>query len=205
MGLPLLQALPSEVFARITHWRVTDPDRPLRAAAARKRRTSFTDRHGSDDGRVMILAADHPARGSTEIGGDPLKMANRRDLLARLMCLLAAEAADGVLATLDVIEDLLVLHEWLGRSGGPRFLDEKLLIASLNRGGLQGSAWELDDPWTGPDADTCACWNLDGAKLLLRVAHDDPGSLRTLEMCAEAVRTFQPLGCPLFLEPLRLG
>ena len=34
--------------------------------------------------------------------------------------------------------------------GGPVVLDGKLLIASLNRGGLAGAAWEMDDPITGP-------------------------------------------------------
>ncbi len=50
------------------------------------------------------------------------------------------------------------------KPAAPSLLDGKVLIGSLNRGGLAGSAWELDDPITGPTPATCADWRLDGAK-----------------------------------------
>ncbi len=43
-------------------------------------------------------------------------MADRRDLLARIVRILAAEAADGLLATMDLIEELLILeqpYQWM--------------------------------------------------------------------------------------------
>ena len=70
-------------------------------------------------------------------------MARRRDLLGRLLVALAQPGVDGVLATPDVIEDLLMLDA----------LDGRIAIGSMNRGGLPGAAWELDDRFTAYDAD----------------------------------------------------
>src|SRR6185503_18999665 len=49
------------------------------------------------------------------------------------------------MSSMDVLEDLLVIHHLILESGGPALLDNRLLIASLNRGGLAGSSWEMDD------------------------------------------------------------
>ena len=81
-------------------------------------------------------------------------------------------------------------------------LDNKLLIASFNRGGLAGAAWELDDPMTGPDANVCQQFHLDGAKTLLRVDLNEPASLKTIVACAEAITHCNTLELPMFLEPL---
>jgi hypothetical protein len=103
---------------------------------------------------------------------------------------------------MDVLEDLLILHNLILDAGGPALLDNRLLIASLNRGGLAGSSWEMDDPVTGPSPTTCVAMNLDGGKLLLRVCDEDPGSLRTMLYCARAITEMNALGLPTFLEPL---
>jgi len=87
-------------------------------------------------------------------------------------------------------------------AGGPSLLDGKLLIGSLNRGGLAGTAWELDDPITGPTPATCAAWRLDGAKVLLRIGDGDAGSLKTILMSAQAITECNALRLPMFLEPL---
>ncbi len=139
------QFLPGPVLARLTDIRVDDPDRPLRAAAKRQRRAKL-----APDGRLNVLAADHPARRVTRVQGDRLAMADRHDYLARAVRVLMSEGVDGVTASMDVLEDLLVLHDLLPEAGGPPFLHDKLLIASLNRGGLASSSWELDDAMTGP-------------------------------------------------------
>ncbi|MDP6932175.1 MAG: deoxyribose-phosphate aldolase, partial [Myxococcota bacterium] len=148
-------------------------------------------------GRLVLLAVDHPARNVTAIGDRPLAMADRADLLDRTRHVLLGGAADGVMASMDVLEELLLL-DYIG----PAFLEGKVLLASLNRGGLAGSVWELDDPVTGPTPDDVMRWNLDGGKLLLRVAHDDPASLRTLQACAAAIRKLNALRLATFLEPL---
>jgi DhnA family fructose-bisphosphate aldolase class Ia len=189
--------LPSTAIVRLTQIRVEDPDRALRAAKVRKRRERL-----APDGRLNILAADHPARRVTGIGKSPTAMTNRHDYLARIVRVLMSELVDGVMATMDILEDLLALHDLTRESGGPAFLDEKLLIVSLNRAGLAQSVWEMDDPITGFVAANSAQWNLDGAKFLLRIADSEPGSLKTMLAASAAITELNALRLPMFLEPL---
>ena len=57
---------------------------------------------------------------------------------------LARPGVTGVLGTADILEDLLLLGA----------LDGKAVFGSMNRGGLAGAAFEIDDRFTGYDADT---------------------------------------------------
>jgi hypothetical protein len=138
----------------------------------------------------------------TKVGAEPLAMADRRDYLARILRVLLSDRVDGVMATMDILEDLLAIDGFLRAAGAPTLLDGRVLIASLNRGGLGGSSWELDDPMTGATPATCQAWRLDGAKLLLRVDQSEPASLKTLLACAQAINQSNALGLPMFLEPL---
>jgi len=189
--------LPAPVVARLVESRVADPERAMRAAKARQRRARLTL-----DGRLNVLAADHPGRRVTSVGDDPLRMADRRDYLARILRVLMSEAVDGVMATMDILEDLLTLHDLTREAGGPAFLDGKVLIASLNRGGLAQTSWEMDDPMTGPAAAACAAWGLDGVKILLRICDEEPASLETLLAAARAISEANAVHLPAFLEPL---
>jgi hypothetical protein len=125
----------------------------------------------------MIIAADHPARGALRAGADPLAMANRADLLDRICTALARPGVNGVLGTPDILEDLLLLGA----------LDDKVVIGSMNRGGLAGTAFEIDDRFTAYDADSIAAAGFSGGKMLLRIDPDDPGTVTTLESCGRAV------------------
>src|SRR2546423_15605003 len=125
--------LPASTMATITEMRVTDPECSLRSAKVRKRRSNLTL-----DGKLNILAADHPARRVTKVGDDPLRMANRHSYLARIARVLQSDVVDGVMATMDVLEDLLILHHLMLEAGGRGLLDDRLLIVSLNRGGVAG-------------------------------------------------------------------
>lgn len=185
------------VMARITQARIEDPDLPWRAAQERVRRTSLTTA-----GRLNILAADHPARRVTKVGSNAIAMADRRDYLARILRVLACETVDGLMATMDLLEELLILDSFIRQAKGPSLIDGKVLIGSLNRGGLAGTSWELDDPITGPTAATCAAWKLDGAKLLLRIGDGDAGSLKTILAGVQAINECNALRLPMFLEPL---
>jgi hypothetical protein len=189
--------LPASALAKLTEVRVRDPECSLRAAKARQRRSNLTL-----DGKLNILAADHPARRVTKVGDDPLRMADRQGYLARIVRVLQSDVVDGVMATMDVLEDLLILHHLILESGGPGLLDDRLLIASLNRGGLAGTSWEMDDPITGASPATCAALKLDGAKLLMRLCDDETSSLETMLYCSTAVTEMNALGLPTFLEPL---
>ena len=90
-------------IADITGTRATDPGAIARGWAARTRRPLL-----ADDGRMLLVAADHPARGALGVRGDRLAMASRSDLLRRLATALSRPGVDGVLGTPDVVEELLV-------------------------------------------------------------------------------------------------
>jgi hypothetical protein len=188
---------PDGLLTRLIDTRVIEPDFAWKAAKVRVRREQL-----APDGRLNLLAADHPARNVTRVGEDVLAMADRRDYLARILRVLLCESVDGIMATMDILEDLLTIDGFLREAGKPALLDHRVLIASLNRGGLAGSSWELDDPMTGATAKACAAWRLDGAKVLLRVDETEPASLKTMLACAQAINETNALGLPMFLEPL---
>ncbi|MHC5701523.1 Cgl0159 family (beta/alpha)8-fold protein [Streptomyces tirandamycinicus] len=166
--------------------RVRHPEAVAEAAARRRRRPLV-----GSSGRMMIVAADHPARGALAVGDRPYAMANRLDLLERLCTALARPGVDGVLATADILEDLLLLGA----------LDGKVAMGSMNRGGLAGAAFELDDRFTGYRAEDLARLGFDAGKLLLRIDYDDPGSLATLHSTARAIDAMAAHRLPVFVEP----
>ena len=90
--------------AGLNEVRARDPQRVRRLLARRRRRDVF-----GADGRLMIVACDHPARGALAASGRPRAMNNRRDLLERLVTALSRPGVDGLLATADIAEDLLLL------------------------------------------------------------------------------------------------
>lgn len=162
------------------------PERIAEAAAARRR-----GQLPRDGRQLLIIAADHPARGALGVGGRPLAMGSRVELLDRLCTALARPGVDGVLATPDVVEDLLLLGA----------LDGKMVFGSMNRGGLHGSVFEFDDRFTAYDAAAIARMRLDGGKMLCRIGLDDPGTAATLEACARAVTELAGHGLLAMLEP----
>ncbi|MFG3283914.1 deoxyribose-phosphate aldolase [Streptomyces sp. NPDC048111] len=167
--------------------RARHPEAIGEAAARRVRRPLLR----GDGARLMVIAADHPARGALGVGADGLAMADRGDLLDRLRLALSRPGVDGVLAGADVLEDLLLLGA----------LDDKVVIGSMNRGGLAGAAFELDDRFTGHRPQDLARLGFDAGKLLLRIDHQDPGSLDTLHAAAGAVDAMAERRLPLFIEP----
>jgi hypothetical protein len=121
-----------------------------------------------------------------------MAMADRRSLLARLVEALEHPEVDGVLGSPDVVEELLLLGA----------LEGKLVIGSMNRGGLDGASWTMDDRFTGYDAASIAGSRLDGGKMLLRIDDLDPSTAGTLEGCALAVSELAALGLLAMVEPL---
>ncbi|MFJ2773505.1 deoxyribose-phosphate aldolase [Streptomyces sp. NPDC087300] len=172
--------------AALCRTRVQQPEAILEAASRRERRALLGER-----GRLMVIAADHPARGALGVGGDPFAMAHRGDLLARLRLALGRPGVDGVLASADILEDLLLLGA----------LEGKVVMGSMNRGGLAGASFELDDRFTGYRPEDIERLGFDAGKLLLRVDHSDPGSLETLHSAARAVDAMAERRLPVFVEP----
>ena len=166
--------------------------RMTRPAAIRERLLARPRHPGPEPGkRLLVIAADHPARGVLAIGDDPMAMADRRDLLRRIGTALGRPGVDGFLGTADVVEDLTMLGA----------LDGKLVFGSMNRGGLADARFEMDDRFTGYDARGIADAGLDGGKMLLRIDDDDPGSLATLEACAHAIDELSDRGLFAMVEP----
>ncbi|MFJ9370358.1 aldolase [Nocardia sp. NPDC101769] len=172
----------------LLHTRATDPEAVRRAYADRRRRANLL----SDRGTLFLVAADHPARGALGVGADRTAMADRRTLLERLLIALANPAVDGVLGSPDIVEELLLLDA----------VHEKIVIGSMNRGGLAGADWEIDDRFTGYDAEALVKYRLDGGKMLLRLVDSDPGTIPTLEACARAVSELAEHGLMAMVEPL---
>ena len=143
------------------------------------------------DSRLFIVAADHPARGALGVRADATAMEDRYELLQRLAAALANPAVDGVLGTADILDDLAVLG----------LLDGKLAVGSLNRGGLRGSTFELDDRFTAYGAGTRPAEGLDFTKLLVRIALEDAATAATLESAARAVGESAAAGIPIMIEP----
>jgi len=166
--------------------RFTNPAAIATLAKDRQLRSSL---NGSS--RLLIIAADHAARGVLNAGNHEDAMWSRYDLLDRLMTALSIPGVDGVLGTPDVIEDLLIL----------RALEDKFVFGSMNRGGLPGAVFELDDRFTGYTPQSIVESRLDGGKMLLRINYEDPGTVTTLAACADAVTQLAASSKVAMLEP----
>ncbi|MCU1578123.1 MAG: putative aldolase [Rhodoglobus sp.] len=173
-------------FEAVRNARAGDPGAIERALAGRKRRPLLVG-----DKRLFILAADHPARGSLGVREDGMAMADRYDLLERLAAALQNPLVDGFLGTADLVEDLALMGS----------LENKIVVGSMNRGGLKSAVFEMDDRFTAYDLDTIRSYNLDFAKLLVRINLDDAGSVHTLHTAAEIVTRAAEAHLPIMIEP----
>lgn len=173
-------------FDALRETRATNPGRLAEVYANRSRRELL-----AGDGRLMIVAADHPARGALAVNGNPTAMADRYELLTNLAIALGRPGVDGVLGTPDVIDDLALLG----------LLDDKIVVGSMNRGGLRGASFEMDDRYTAYDMPAIERDGLDFAKNLVRINLKDAGTVETLETSALAVSDAAELNIPIMLEP----
>jgi hypothetical protein len=177
----------TDQLAEIIHTRIHRPEAIAEAAARRVRPGSLV----GPDGRLVLVAADHPARGALRAGSEQLAMADRARLLHRLCTALSRPGVHGVLGTADVLEDLLLLGA----------LDGKVVIGSMNRGGLAGTVFEIDDRFTGYDAAAIERMGFDGGKMLLRIDPDDPATAATIQACAQAVNDLAGRRMMAMVEP----
>ena len=173
-------------FESLRRTRAEHPERLAEVYKNRKRRPLI-----AGDGKLFIVAADHPARGALGVRKDEMAMADRYDLLERLATALDRPGVDGVLGTPDVIDDLALLG----------CLEGKIVVGSMNRGGLRGASFEMDDRYTAYDVPGILRDGLDFAKNLIRVNLQDAGTAPTLEASARAVDAAAAAGLPIMLEP----
>jgi len=185
--------LSDQQYDDLIETRARRPEAVAEAARSRKPRDQM------DTGRgLLLIAADHAARGVVGTEENPTALASRRDLLGRLVVAMDHQAVDGIIATADVIEELLLL----------RALDDKIVIGSMNRSGLAGSAWEMDDRFNCYDPPGLLDSRLDGGKMLLRIDMKDPASNATIVACGENVTRLARSQLISLVEPLpsvRLG
>jgi hypothetical protein len=170
----------------LTEIRAREPQRIAQGWAARTKRQLL-----GADGRLLLVAADHPARGALGVRSEAMAMASRPELLDRLATALSRPGVDGVLGTPDILDDLLLMG----------VLDDKLVIGSMNRGGLQGASFELDDRFTAYTAAEIAARGLEGGKMLTRICLSDPGTVSTLESTGRAVTELADRRLMAMVEP----
>jgi DhnA family fructose-bisphosphate aldolase class Ia len=176
-----------ERYRTIVDARSRRPETIAAAAARRTRPASLFNEHG----RLMMIAADHPARGALRAGDRVLAMADRFELLDRLCLALSRPGVNGVLGTPDILEDLLLLGA----------LEGKVVVGSMNRGGLAGTVFEIDDRFTAYDAASLAQAGFEGGKMLLRIDPDDPSTVATVEACGRAVSELAGRRLVAMVEP----
>ncbi|KUG56563.1 deoxyribose-phosphate aldolase [Kocuria rosea subsp. polaris] len=173
-------------YEHLSRTRLEDPRAVQRAADTRRRHPGLV--HGKQN---FVVAADHAARGALKVRDEHDAMADRRSLLDRLQIALANPRVDGVLASPDVLDDLLLLGA----------LDGKLVFGSMNRGGLPGLVNEIDDRFTGHTAAALDRVGADGGKMLTRICFESPDTTSVLESTARAVDSLAALGLIAMVEP----
>jgi hypothetical protein len=179
--------VPDDRLGRLIDARVHRPAAVAEAAANRRRPSSLLGEHG----KLMMIAADHPARGALRAGDRPLAMGDRIDLLDRLAEALSRPGVNGVLGTPDILEDLLLLGA----------LEGKVVVGSMNRGGLAGTAFEIDDRFTAYDAASIAAARFEGGKMLVRIDPTDAGTVATLVAAGRAVSELAGQRLMAMVEP----
>lgn len=146
-------------------------------------------------GRLLLIEADQMARGDFAAGADPMALADRAELLSRLVLALERPRVDGVIGTTDLIDDLALLE----------VIDRKLAIGSMNRGGLAGSSFALDDRFTGYEPEMILGSHLEGGKLRLSLDPMDPRTPRAIEACGRAVTALSAGSVMALVEPVWYG
>ena len=173
-------------FEALRNTRAENPEALAKIYAKRRKRKLI-----QGDGKLFFIAADHPARAALSVRDNANAMANRYDLLERLATALSRPGVDGVLSTPDIIDDLALMG----------CLDDKIVIGSLNRGGLRGATFEMDDRVTGYDIAGIVRDGLDFAKMLNRINFEDAGTSNLLQFSHEAVNAAAAAKLPIMLEP----
>ena len=194
--------LPAELWGELKELRkcrkVDLKELVKKEANGRTRRQELTQ-----DGNLMIIAADHPARGIISSGIDELGMAHRMSYIGRILRVICGNPqVDGVMGTPDVLEDLLLFNYLTKQHGGEDFLSGRLLLGCMNRLGLKGAVFELDDGLSAYTAAYVRDMGVDGVKLMFRYDPESLDSRKTIEYCLEAMNECHQHDVPVFLEAM---
>ena len=129
-------------------------------------------------------------------------MGDRHSYLGRILRVLADPRCDGIMGTPDILEELFIVQHLLKQAGGPDFLDNRVMVGTMNRGGLAGTAFEMDDAFTAYTVESMTAFRLDASKLMFRLDVDNPDSGKTITSSSQAVTACSRAGLPVFIEPL---
>jgi DhnA family fructose-bisphosphate aldolase class Ia len=132
---------------------------------------------------MVVLAADHRAR-------DIMTVERYGDLLSALQA--ALPVCDGILATAQPLADLVA--QGAVRAGHRTYL-------SINRTGLAGSAFELDDRLVASPAGAAAD-GYTGIKMMTRIDRAEPLTAAALELLGRVVEQCRTLHLDALVEPL---
>lgn len=174
------------LIRRLAELRFHQPEAFAEALATREQGALPQDRS-----KALFVAADHPGRNSLAAGGDQMAMADREDYLQRCITALSRPGVTGFLGTPDMVEDLTVLGA----------LDGKVVLGSMNRSGLAGGRFAVDDRVTAYDPAGIVASRLDGGKMLLRIDLDDPATPAMLERAGRLVSELAAAGKIAVIEP----
>ncbi|MCP4760911.1 MAG: TIM barrel protein [archaeon] len=191
--------LPEKVFFMLTDTKINHPE------IISEEYKNRIQRKRPYDSNLLIIAADHPGRNVTQVGADPILMGDRQQYIGRIARALINDNVDGIMTTPDILDDLMILNHLYKQTGGESFMNNKILIGCTNRGGLQGSIYEMDDRITAYRVKEIVDRKLDGAKMMFRVDLDTPQSRysqQTIERCANMIRECSKYGIEAYVEPL---
>ena len=134
----------------------------------------------AEDGRTVVLAADHRARGVITIESyDGYLTALRA----------ALEHCDALMASRQPLRDL---QGDLGERSG---------FLSLNRAGLAGTVFELDDRLVA-SVESAVAMGCVGAKIMTRIDRDHPSGAAQLELLGTMIERCADAKLALMVEPL---
>ena len=142
----------------------------------------MTDPVLAADGRTVVLAADHRARGI-------VTMERYADYVAALRA--ALPMCDAVMASAQPLGDLV-------RDG---VAPGQATLLSLNRTGLAGTAFELDDRLVATVAGAAAS-GYTGVKVMTRVDRTDARGAEQLEMLGHVIEQARAATLSCLVEPL---
>lgn len=138
------------------------------------------------DGKAMVLAIDHRQRGIQE-GIDNFN--NLVSLIERI-----SPYIDAIMTTKEPLAQLII-------NGNLR---NKGLVLSLNRTGLAGTSFEMDDRLVCT-VETALRWGLDGVKLLIKFNKKDSYTNEQLSLLSSVVEECEKWSMPLMVEPLYMN
>lgn len=132
--------------------------------------------------RVLVLAADHRARGVVTIEGYPSYLGALQEALGH---------CDALMASAQPLRDLVAS----GHASG------KATYLSLNRTGLAGSSFEADDRLVA-SVEAAARAGCTGVKLMTRVDLQDRATPGALELLGRVLEQAAAAGLEAMVEPL---